>query len=270
MKNNLTRDTKLLYVEDSDELREEMLEILGYYFQNIKSAKDGEEGLELYKQELESEKAFDIVISDIEMPKMDGILMCKKIKEIKEDQIVVLLSAYDTREHLKEAIQLEVDKFIVKPVVDACDFISSLISLSEKALNELEYKKNNFLLEQKNKIIDENVLMTVLDLNGEIVEISNAYLEFTGFEKEEVIGRHHSIFRNEDEEIIKELWETIKADREWVGELKNNKATNEEYWINATINSLYDHNHQKIGYTAISQDITSTKRLEDLCSKDRE
>lgn len=272
MKNNLVKDIKLLYVEDNSELREETFEILEYYFQNIIVAKDGEEGLNLYKKEFQStKKYFDIVISDIEMPKMDGVLMCKKIKEIKQDQIVVFLSAYDTKEYLKEAINLGVDKFIVKPVVDAYDFISLLVSLSEKTLLTIEYKKKDFLLKQKNKIIDENVFMTVSNLDGEIVEISKAYLDFTGYTKEEVIGKNHSIFRNKSagEETIKNLWNTILKDKEWIGELKNNKSTNEEYWISIKISPLYDYCDQKVGYTAIVQDITNVKRLEALTIRDK-
>jgi len=265
-KKNITKDIKLLYVEDNDELREETLEILEYYFQNIVVAKNGEEGLELYKREFESKTCFDIVVSDIEMPKMDGVLMCKKIKEIKKDQIVVLLSAYDTKEYLKEAINLGVDKFIVKPIVDAYEFISLLENLSQKVLIELEYKENHCLLKQKSKIIDEDIFMIVSDLSGNIIEISKAYLDFTGFTEEEIMGKNHSLFRskNADEEVIKNLWETIKADKTWTGELKNRKSTKEDYWIKANISPLYDVNDIKMGYTAIVQDITNAKRLEAL------
>jgi len=270
-KQNLTKDIKLLYVEDNDELREETLEIFKYYFQNIVVAKNGEEGLALYKEEYDFKKTyFDIVVSDVEMPKMDGVLMCKKIKEIKQDQIVVLLSAYDTKEYLKEAINLGVDKFIVKPVIDAYEFISALVSLSEKALLELEYKQKDYLLKQKSKIIDENVFMTISDLDGKIVDISKAYLEFTGFTKEIIIGKNHSVFRNEsaNTEVIKNLWDTILEGNSWVGELKNRKFTKEDYWIKTTISPLYDVDSKKIGYTSIVQDITTSKRLEALSITD--
>lgn len=268
---NLIKDIKLLYVEDEDELREETLEILEYYFRNIVVAKDGEEGLELYKRGFESKKCFDIVISDIEMPKVDGILMCKRIKEIKRDQIVVLLSAYDTKEYLKEAMNLGVEKFIVKPIIDAYDFISSLVTLSEEALLKLEYKNKDFLLEQQHKIIEENVFMTLSDLDGKIVEVSKAYLDFTGFTRDEIIGKSHSVFREKSNktEVIKDLWETILADKSWVGELKNRKFTKEEYWIKANISPLYNIDHEKIGYSAIVQDITNAKRLEALSITDR-
>jgi diguanylate cyclase (GGDEF)-like protein/PAS domain S-box-containing protein len=266
-----TKNIKLLYVEDDEDLREAVIEIMKYYFNNISVAKDGQEGFELYKKQYDLKKQqFDIVVSDIKMPNMNGVEMCKKIKEINENQIVVLLTAHDSNEHLKEAINVGVERFVVKPIVDANEFISLLIKLSKKVLYELEMKKKEFLLKQKSKIIDENVLMTVSDLSGKIVEISQAYLNFAGYTRDEVIGKNHSIFRNEDAnpEIIKNLWETILADKEWVGELKNNKYSGEEYWISTRISPLYNIKHKKIGYTAIVEDITNTKRLEALSITD--
>ncbi|WP_373036595.1 EAL domain-containing protein [Sulfurimonas sp.] len=266
-----TKNIKLLYVEDNDELREAVLEILKYYFNNITTAENGKEGLEFYENHHSSKKTyFDIVISDIKMPHMDGVEMCKKIKDINSNQIIVLLTAHDSNEYLMDAINIGVDKFIIKPIVDANEFISSLIKLSKKILYELEFKKKEFLLKQKNKIIDENIFMTVSDLSGKIVEISQAYLNFTGYTRDEVIGQNHSIFRDEgaNPEIIKNLWETILADKEWFGELKNNKYSGEEYWISSTISPLYNIKNKKIGYTAIVEDITNTKRLEALSITD--
>lgn len=266
-----TKNIKLLYVEDNDELREAVLEILKYYFNNITTAENGKDGLEFYENHHSSKKTyFDIVISDIKMPHMDGVEMCKKIKDINPNQIIVLLTAHDSNEYLTDAINIGVDKFIIKPIVDANEFISSLIKLSKKILYEHEFKKKEFLLKQKNKIIDENVFMTVSDLSGKIVEISQAYLNFTGYTRDEVIGQNHSIFRDEgaNPEIIKNLWETILADKEWFGELKNNKYSGEEYWISSTISPLYNIKNKKIGYTAIVEDITNTKRLEALSITD--
>ncbi|WP_294966905.1 EAL domain-containing protein [Sulfurimonas sp.] len=135
---------------------------------------------------------------------------------------------------------------------------------------DVEFQKKDFLLKQKNRVIDENIFMTVSDLGGRITEISKAYLNFTGYTKEEVIGKNHSIFRHEgaNPEIIKNLWETILADQEWTGKLKNNKYSGEEYWISTTISPLYDINNKKIGYTAMAEDITNTKRLESLSITD--
>lgn len=130
--------------------------------------------------------------------------------------------------------------------------------------------EKDFLLEQQNKIIDEYVYITTSDLNGKITNISQAYLNFTGYKKDEVIGKNHSIFRNKkmESDVIKNLWETILADKVWRGELKNYKKSGEEYWIKAMIAPLYNNKNKKIGYTSIKEDITDKKRLEELSITD--
>lgn len=127
-----------------------------------------------------------------------------------------------------------------------------------------------FLLTQQNAIIDQYVFMTTSDLEGRIVDISQAYLDFTGYKREDVIGKNHRIFRNHDmdKKIIKHLWESLKEQKIWKGELKNNKASGEEYWISTVISPLYDKNNTLIGYTSIKEDITSKKRLEELSTID--
>lgn len=134
-----------------------------------------------------------------------------------------------------------------------------------------ELKNKQFLLEQKNKIIDDYVLMTTSDLHGKIVDISQAYLDFTGYTRDEVIGKNHSIFRNHtmSKNIIKNLWDTLQSDKSWTGELRNNKSTGEEYWISTVIKPLYDINGTKIGYTSIKENITTKKMLEELSTKDK-
>ncbi|WP_455756394.1 bifunctional diguanylate cyclase/phosphodiesterase [Sulfurimonas sp.] len=141
---------------------------------------------------------------------------------------------------------------------------------SEYALLQ-ELKNKQFLLEQKNKIIDEHVFMTTSDLSGKITDISQAYLDFTGYTKEEVLGKNHRIFRNQslDKSIIKNLWDTLLQNKTWIGELKNHKSTGEEYWIQTVIKPLYDIDNVKIGYTSVKEDITTKKRLEELSTKDQ-
>ena len=136
-------------------------------------------------------------------------------------------------------------------------------------IKNLENEK--FIFEQKNKIINESVFITESDISGKITDISDAYLEFTGYKREEVIGKNHKIFRNLDidKKVIKNLWDTILQDKTWEGELKNHKSTGEGYWIHTIIKPLYDKNHVKTGYISIKNDITAKKRLEEFSSKDQ-
>ncbi|WP_324171245.1 EAL domain-containing protein [Sulfurimonas sp.] len=261
---SLLKTIKLLYVEDDDDIRESTLEILKLYFENIVVAKDGFEALGLY------DSSIDLVISDIVMPNMNGVEMSKKIKIIKPNQPIILLAEHKTEDFLIEAIDAGVDKFIIKPILSINKFISSILELSKKIKSLQNYNEKVFFLKQKSKIIDENVFMTVTDLDGKILEISSAYLNFTGFLLDEVIGSTHKLFRREnaDKELIKNLWETILENKKWTGQLKNNKYSGEEYWLKQIILPLFDMNNEKIGYTTISRNITNSTKLKELSITD--
>ncbi len=263
----ITKNITILYVEDNESVRTVTQDILAYYFDSITVAVDGMDGLSKYQHLYDSTSLyFDIVISDITMPKMNGVDMIAKIKEINPEQLTVLLTAYGTQEYLLQAIDLNVDKFIVKPIARVESLITPLINLSERVNFIADAKEKEYLLEQKNEIIDKNIYMTHSNLAGEIINISQAYLDFTGYEKEEVIGKNHSIFKREttDRDIIEDLWKTILKDEEWSGRLENHKKNGESYWVDITITPIYDKENRKLGYTSIAKDVTSTHRLKAL------
>jgi len=101
----------LLYVEDEDGIRDQLSRFLGYFSSKLYLAKDGKEGLELYKRYLP-----DIVVSDIKMPKMNGIDMAKAIKEISPKQHIVFTTAHSESGFFMDAIDLQVDGYILKPI----------------------------------------------------------------------------------------------------------------------------------------------------------
>lgn len=106
-----TKRFSLFFVEDDKASRDELSQVFNIFFQNTVTAVDGQDGWEKYNK-----GAFDLVITDIHMPRMDGIQLIKKIKKINPEQKIIIMSAHDTSEHLLPAIQLGVDGFIVKPV----------------------------------------------------------------------------------------------------------------------------------------------------------
>lgn len=102
---------KILYVEDEESIRNELLEILELDFDNIIVAGNGEEGLQLYK-----EHHPDLVISDIQMPKMDGLQMCKEILALNNETPIILTTAFNEGRYLQEADSLKVRAYITKPI----------------------------------------------------------------------------------------------------------------------------------------------------------
>ena len=107
----LSKGKKLLLVEDDIRTREVLKGFLEEYFSLIKTAGDGEEAWKVYRQE-----HFDLVISDIEMPKTNGVMLSKGIKARNPEQVIVISSAYTDEKYLVELINIGIDGFLKKPV----------------------------------------------------------------------------------------------------------------------------------------------------------
>jgi len=105
---------KLMIVDDNNVQLSYLTTCIDYTKFNIleiKTAMDGEEGLELY-----NEFQADIVLTDIEMPKMDGVEMMKKIKNINSNCKFIFISCYDDFSYIKEAMDNDAASYILKPV----------------------------------------------------------------------------------------------------------------------------------------------------------
>ena len=108
----ISKNLKLLYVEDEEVSRLATLELLENFFTFITVAIDGKEGLEKFQ-----EGDFDIIISDINMPLLNGIEMIEQIRVLDANVPVLILSAYNESAYLSDGIRLGVDGYIIKPIV---------------------------------------------------------------------------------------------------------------------------------------------------------
>jgi signal transduction histidine kinase len=115
----LSEDSELtlLYVEDNKDVRESMQDLLVHYCSDLEVAVDGQDALEKYEAHYQKTgKYFDIVLTDINMPRMSGIKLIEKIREINERQIIVVISAHNELNILLRLIDLEISNFLVKPI----------------------------------------------------------------------------------------------------------------------------------------------------------
>ena len=94
---NLLKRLTLLYVEDDDIISLELSQLLGNFFSKVFVAKDGKEGLRTF---LENEDEIDIVLSDINMPLLNGIEMIKKIRSVNSNVPVILATSFLSMCHL--------------------------------------------------------------------------------------------------------------------------------------------------------------------------
>ncbi len=166
---NYTKNLSIIFAEDHDDLRENTTDILKNFFKEVDSAKDGQQALEMYNEFYQKNgKHYDLVLSDIQMPKLDGIELTKKLYEINSSQMIIILSAFDDTHYLLPLINLGIEQFIKKPV-DYQEFLKTLLSSTKKlqliktstvASNQavqlnsaFRYEKNNGTLFNNNKSI---------------------------------------------------------------------------------------------------------------------
>jgi len=168
----LTKDYTVLYVEDDENISDIMCTYLKKFFSSVDFAANGEEGLELYTQ-----KEYDLVLTDIQMPKMDGLEMSRKIKEINSDQNIIIISAYSDVDKFTESIKIAVDGYILKPIdyenLNATIYkvILKIKKFKEHAIYEknleqmVETKTNENLALQLDKVNNyEQTLYALIDL----------------------------------------------------------------------------------------------------------
>ncbi|MEA1953545.1 MAG: response regulator transcription factor [Campylobacterota bacterium] len=168
-----TKTLTLLLVEDYEPLSSDMAEILEEFFETVIVASNGEEALKMYKEYAKlHQKYFDIVITDIQMPIMNGIELSELLYEINDNQQIIVLSAYTDSAYLLKLINLGIAQFITKPV-KYDELIGTLYKVSKKLQlpKEENLKRDNKLI-YLNETYIWNQEQGLLFQNNKIVDLS--------------------------------------------------------------------------------------------------
>jgi len=178
---NNCKTLRLLYVEDDLNARDATLKLFHHFFDHITVAKDGEEGFETFKK-----GNFDLVISDINMPKKDGLQMLQEIREIPSDVPFLLLSAYSENEYFTRSISLGADYFIIKPIQQE-QFFDALT----KVVRKIEYKKLSHEYQQhlEHELTQRTQEIVHKLYNDELTSLSSryAFFEDMGVHKQSIV-----------------------------------------------------------------------------------
>lgn len=150
----------ILYVEDEKSIREKMTIFFNKIFDHVDVASNGEEGFEKYIK-----TKHDIVITDIQMPIMNGLDMISKIRELDEHQEVIVVSAYADTNYLTKCIQLGVTAYVIKPI----DF-DQIINTLEQSIYKLSAFRENEMYKTKLENMVEERTQSVFDLKNQQVE----------------------------------------------------------------------------------------------------
>ncbi|WP_324172880.1 diguanylate cyclase [Sulfurimonas sp.] len=256
--NKYTDTVTILYVEDEQDILDGYAKALSRISKKLYTASNGLEGLELYKKYLPN-----IIVTDIQMPIMNGIDMAKKIKEIDADANIVFTTAHSESAYLLEAIELHVEGFLLKPVQKKS--LQTLIQkLSYRIMLEKQNKEQRDILQY---IIDSENSITVITDTTNISFVSTSFLNFFCVSSiEEFHTKFYTfldIFNNENNIINKEnilqnirngkdFYDCIQAIDETlrVVKLKNSKNIYKSFFIN--VSKINDINYL-INFTDITK-----------------
>jgi len=145
-----TKLLDLLYIEDDTEVQLSTLKILHSLFKSVTVAVDGRDGLSKFKK-----KEFDLILSDIHMPHMNGLQMLEEIRKEDTEIPIIFISAVTKKDYFVKAIELNSDYFIVKPM-DIIEFTKALTKVVEHiGSTSYEKKLEEQLLGAESKVIED-------------------------------------------------------------------------------------------------------------------
>jgi PAS domain S-box-containing protein len=246
-------DVKLLYVEDEEINRETVCRLLKRQFPELEicNATNGAEGLQLFK-----ELAPDLVLTDIRMPKMNGIEMSRRIASLGRGVPIIVTSAYSDVEYLIECIEIGISRYVMKPIdssrlfaaVDEC--LAGLRLARELRAQEAHVRKLSRAVEQSPSPI------VITDPQGVVEYVNPKFTDLTGYSEEEALGVHLRELQGDADG----LWPALEWGHEWHGELEGVKKDGEAYSELASLSPVHDDEGKIANFVAVKEDITERKR----------
>jgi len=262
---NKSRKLKLLYVEDNAQARESKLMILEDFFDEIVVATDGEDGYKKFQ-----DNQIDIIITDINMPRLNGLDMAQKIKETDSCVPILVLSAYNDPEYFTKSIKIGIDGYLLKPI-DMNQFLGLLKKVINRLHLEEEVSNNIHFLRQYQDATNHSSIVSKTDTRGNITYANNDFCKISEYSVEELIGQNHNIVRHphNPETLYSEMWATLnKKKKIWKGLIRNMSKSGKSYYVKTTIQPILDASGKIVEYIALRDDVTDImnpkKQLQDL------
>jgi CheY-like chemotaxis protein len=251
----------ILYVEDEVSAREIFTKILKRFFNTVDARENGLEGYIAFKEKHLKNEKYDLIISDINMPKLDGMEMLEKIREIDSLVPVVFITARHEADVLLKAIELQISDFIIKPI--DFDGITKVVNnASEKLFLKNTLLRKNTELELYLKTIEQMAFIIKMDMDLNITYINDIFSNSIDCETSNIIGQNFDFLKSKlsTSNSFDNLKESLLNNNIWEDTIKIEKDENGSIYLKAKIIKIYndsDKNIQEyvfIAYTVTDQE----------------
>ena len=197
---NILANKKVLYAEDEEGIRTNVVEILEFFFEKVVAVSDGRQILD----EIEAGQ-YDVLIFDVYMPHLDGLEALKKIRKTNHKIPVIILSAHTEQEYLWRAVELKISKYLTKPYNKA-----ALIDALETVA--LELVDNQVLIRFADSCLYDSVKKNV-HCDGQDIQLTKNESKLVEY----FIQRNNQVVTFED--ISNSIWEYEQPTKEAVKSL---------------------------------------------------
>ncbi|AXH12267.1 diguanylate cyclase [Halarcobacter bivalviorum] len=167
MNKEILKDINVLYVEDEEDVREFTSKTISTIVNSVITAKNGKEGLDKFLEN----RDINLILTDINMPKMGGLEMCAEIRKVDNEVPIVITSAHSDPDFLKKAIDVKVSAYAMKPI-DLYHLLESMIKAVEPIFLRKKLEHINLTLENK---VEEAIRQTksILDAQDNMVILTD-------------------------------------------------------------------------------------------------
>ena len=260
MKQNILKSISLLLVQSQKELREKLKSSLEDRCYKLIVAEDGKDAITQYNLHQPN-----IVLSDISLPDIDGLYLSELILNDKRHTPIVITSKKENAKDILKALKLGITDFLIEPISKE-ELLKSLEKIANKYLEHEKARINESLYKQYKEIVDHTSIVSKTDNLGVITYVNDAFIDISGYTREELIGKNHNMVRHPDvtREFFKDLWDTILDKRRWNGIVKNRAKDGSTYIVSSTIIPIVNKNEKIMECISIRNDITKSELQKEM------
>lgn len=240
-----------------------------YVSGNVWMAKDGLEAWNYFQQNKDN---IDLILTDINMPQMDGIELSRRIRSLDNTIPIVITTAFDNTSLLREAIEIGVYQYILKPV-QSKQIEQVLFDIFKRKINAIRLKEQQEYNKILSKALEDSISMiAILDHEHKIQFVNKSFREFLRTSLDKFIGKKITEFafdaQNPDE--FQKFIDSVENNQSYAGEILFINSLGEPFWGMITHTPFFNENNQYTYAVDIIEDITAKKLAQEQLRQHKE
>lgn len=204
---NIKKQLSILYIEDDEIMALKLKSILEKIFYEVIIAKNGQEAYTIFNDA----HKIDLIISDINMPKMDGLQFLEKVREIDENIPFIFLTGRNESTKMLRAIELSITNYLLKPI-DLDKLLLAIDKILEKKIKDQDLLENDLII---NKDYSWNKSKNILYKNNISIKLTKKELLFIGL----LLSSPNRLYSESD--IVDYIWKDDFSSLNYSSNLKN-------------------------------------------------